>query len=738
MVTVRQKKLYMLLVTVGAILILGFCARKLGREKLVISEVCTHNDSAAHDEYGRYGADYVEIYNPTKQTINLSGWMLSDSAEDRGKYVFPDITIEPEMALIVWCNEEIYSESEFMDTYIPYDLHCVNFNLSKGEYCVLSDEKKEVISRVAIPDNIPDNMTFSTSLADFSKYTIEKATPYYLADEASGTGKSIHIEEPVFNVDGGWYDQELEVKLISSEGEVYYTLDGSDPDEHSARYDQPITISNRTNEDNYYSSIKDIELESNFIPDSRVDKATIVKAIAISDNGESDIVTKTFFVGLDPIEYDGISIMSLVAEPDALFGYDNGIYRVGSVYRSYYGKIDTSKLEKDLSVPAANFSMEGKGWERQAQIEYLDARHEKVLEQKVGIRIHGGWSTLLNQKSFNLYSRTEYDGNDFLNYDFYDNGKQYNKLVLRSGGGGEDLYLGKLRDVFNQSLVSDRAVGTQRATPCVLFLNGEYWGLYNLQETASDNYVWNYYGVPEDEVVVVKRKYGEYIAAKEENEAFINDYLDILEFAQNNDMSITDNYRYIESRMDIQSLIDYYVVTIYTGCSDAYYNNVAVWRSKNRGSGQYEDVRWRYFVTDLDDSDSMDLNMNTPEVDSFVRGNWTSGNGPLIDEGFLSSLIVNPEFKERFIASFKDMVANNFDYASIQPKLWEMAEVCRAQNVKSQLRFRGEENFSHYPGYEDFEPPYDEYDFGYDIGLIDGFYRERADYMLKYLQEDLE
>ena len=129
--------------------------------------------------------------------------------------------------------------------------------------------------------------------------------------------------------------------------------------------------------------------------------------------------------------------------------------------------------------------------------------------------------------------------------------------------------------------------------------------------------------------------------------------------------------------------------------------------------------------------------MNTPDVDSFVLGNWYSKAGPLVDDILLSGLMNNPEFKQRFVTSFLDMTNNNFRYEKVAPKLWGSAEVVRTQNVKSQLRFRGNYNFDYYPGREDYEAPYDEYDFGYDIGLIDAFYNQRAGYMLGYLKDDL-
>ncbi len=706
-------------------------------KSLCITEVCSHNVSAAHDEYGDYDSDYIEIYNPTDEAVNLLGWGLSDDGSALSKFVFPEVTIEPGQAIIAWSSDDKYPQEVWRDDYVPSDVHGLGFRISDGESCILTDPDGKVVSTAIMPEGLRDDMTISSSLADLKSYKVDESTPYFVRDEMTEAGKKKELAEPVFSVDGGWFSDDVIVELSCEEGDIFYTFDGSDPDENAIMYEGPITVSDRTEEDNYYCNIEDTMDDGGYYPDFKIDKATVIRAVAISDSGKSDISAQTYFVGLDEEEYAGVSIMSLVVSPDDLFGYEEGIYRIGSVSDSFWNKIDKTKLIDELSFPVANYAMKGRGWERETSIEYLDPDHNKVLKQESGLRIHGGWSVSLNQKSFNIYARPEYDGSQYFNYDFYGDGSSINTLTLRSGGG-EDLYLGKMRDVFNQELVSDRAVGTQKAIPCVVFLNGEYWGLYNLQERACDNYVYNRYGVPEDNVVVLKRKYGEYIAARQEDTSFVDEYQAILDYAIDNDMSDDANYRYIESKIDIQSLIDYYILKIYTGCIDAYTNNEAIWRAKDTGAGQYDDGKWRWLANDLDNSDSMNEGLDTPEVDSFIEGNWESKGGPLVDEGMLSALIVNPEFKERFVSSFMDMMENNFSYESVAPRLWEKANVVRTQNVKSQQRFRGNYKIDMYPGRDEYEVPYDENDFGYDIGIIDAFFRERPAYMTEYLNRDLE
>lgn len=711
-----------------------FSLTKKSGDDICITEVCTHNEKAAHDEYGDYGSDYIEIYNPTKRTINLLGYGLSDDSSKLSKFLFPDIDIEPGEAMLLWSSEDKYPPEVWKEDYVPSDIHGLGFNISDGEVCILTGPDGKVISAAIVPYYLKKDTTISAAKADLKTFEVTEPSPYFVMDEIVTTEEKELIDPPVFSVEGGWFEDEVTLELTSSSGDIYYTLDGSIPDENSFLYEGPITMINRSDEDNYYLCMEDTAAENSYIPEFNVDKATVVKAIAISETGKSDVASNTFFVGLNEEDYEKLPIMAISFAPEDFYDYESGIHRIGSVARTFWGKIDGEKVHVHGEV--ANYGMKGKSWERDATIEFFTAERDKVLKQDVGIRIHGGYSVNLNQKSFNLYAREEYDGSEFFNYDFLKNGNSYNKLVLRNGGS-EDTYLSKMRDVFNQDLGRGRAVGTQDSVPCVVFLNGEYWGLYNLQEKACDNYVWNHYGVSEEDVTVIKLKRGEYVPADDEDSVYAKEYADLVDFVINSDMSDEDDYRYVESRIDIQSLIDCYVLKIYTGCVDAYYHNECLWKAKTIGGGPYNDGKWRFLANDLDNTDYLNDGNNNPDIDSFIEGNWYTEKGPLNDGGLLASLMANEEFKERFVTSFMDMMNNNFRYEDIVDKLWSDAGVIANQNVMSQLVFRGTYENDFYPS-DEIEYPYDELDFGFDVGLIDVYFRERPEYMKEYIRRDLD
>ena len=727
---IRKSRIVFLLIFSIGLLLAGIygLSEKTVDSPVIITEVCVHNVSAAYDDNGDYGADYVELYNRSDSSVNLQGWGLSDDGKKLAKYVFPDMVLEPGQAIIAWSSPNIDNTALYLSYYLPVDVHDLGFNISGGEYCVLTDPEGNVASDVRIPQYLGDDDTYSCTLDNLSEYSVQASTPYYVASEKAEIKEK--LENPVFSRKGGWFDNDIEVEITASEGTIYYTLDGSVPDENSFVYDGPVTITNRTSEANIYSAIGGIASDGNYIPDFNVDKGTVLKAVAISDDGASDVVSNTYFVGLSAEEYENLGIISISFDPEDLFGHERGIYVIGKVAELHRNKVDLQVAIEDY-WNYYNYGKKGRGWEREVQIEYIPSGTTEVsYMQDVGIRIHGGYSVNHNQKNFQIYARQSYDGSDYLNYDFWQDGSSFSKLMLR-GGGSEDQYVTKIRDIFLQSLVSDRAVGIQRAIPCAVFLNGEYWGLYNIQETIDESYIREKYGVDEDNVIIIKN--GESRSDYPEDYKL---YEDVLDFAANNDMSVMENYRRIEDMIDIQSCIDYYATEIYVANCDAYENNWAVWRSRSLGSGAYEDGKFRWLIFDLDDAAGIENGLTTAEVDSFLDGSFYDVT-PLNGDVLFSSLIRNQEFRDRFVSSFTEMAFSNFAYENVAPKLWELSSIYRNGVIRSHERFRGDFELYDYQGFEGYEAPYDDEDFGTDIGYIDAFFRERGGYILEYMKNDL-
>lgn len=415
-------------------------------------------------------------------------------------------------------------------------------------------------------------------------------------------------------------------------------------------------------------------------------------------------------------EADGISVMEISIAPEDLYDYDNGIYVKGRVYDTYADKYG---IADDLH---ANYACEGRGWERRARIDYYAPDGEKTLSQVVGIRIHGGHTVAEEQKSFNIYARPEYDGNEYFSYDFF--GEKLDKIMLRTGG--IDLYASKLRDVLNQSLISDRDAGVQKFEPCCVYINGEYWGLYNLQEVISPSYIEANFGISSGDVLIMK------------NDEINSDtdyrylYNDVFEYAVSHDLSLEENYSYIEERIDIQSYIDQYAFQIYIGNGDIITNNFARWRSLEDGGAGYRDGRWRWLIYDTDQSAGI-MALAAYDMDHFTGGH-SGGHNPLAfyPDPFFGSLLQNEGFKENFVTSFSDMANYNFDYERVSEKLDDLADIYRVPAAASIEKYGSYDMYAYtyYPS--DVVATFDS-----DIDVIRTFYKERYDYIMGYMKQDM-
>ena len=713
-ITKKVRILFLLLFT-GCLCVLTamLCYSAEAANHVVINEICSSNFSVIRDENGNY-SDYVELYNPAMVPVSMTGASLSDSKGDLNKCILDTIIIPARGRVIVWLDGS-------GGTAVGH----ASFKLSrKGENIYLSNKYGEIIDSVEVPA-----LTYNTVYARVEDGSKEWNRQTPTAGESNEKADRILPEEldnPVFSKESGFYEEDFELKISAAENEIiYYTLDGSDPSTESLIYEEPIRITDASVNENVYAARTDLTATMKYVPDFKVDKGTVVRAIAFSPENEtvSEVVTAVYFVGFEKKqEYEGYAVISLVTDPDNLFDYDKGIYGNGRALDQYIaaagmtdgGVPDTYTDEagniyyKYMSTNAYN---EGKEWERETSLIYFNEFHEKSAEQTVGIRISGQSTRNATQKSFNLYAREIYDGSTELSFEFFE-GMKYSSVKLRNGGS--DYAGSKIYDAFLQSLAEGREVSIQDSKPCVVFLNGEYWGLYNIRERYKEDYFQNHYEISENNVWMIDAGapgIGEWDAW--------NNYDAVLKFISENDMKIPENYEKACELIDIQSLIDFYCIQLYIDNSDVGFDkNIALWRSIQKGDGKYEDGKWRFMLYDLDGA------LSDPEKNTFRESEWWKEDFNLMDEAMIKSLLENPDFKAQFIKSFKEIASTNFNYDLVHESLQQWQELYQTQVVKSHQRFISADF-----GAEEYE----EY-----IYHIDDFFKRRYEFILSYLEEEMQ
>ena len=354
--------------------------------------------------------------------------------------------------------------------------------------------------------------------------------------------------------------------------------------------------------------------------------------------------------------------------------------------------------------------MTGREWEREAAFQFFDEEHKLQADQTVGIRISGQSTRNAAQKSFNIYARDIYDDKTSIEYDFFGCG-DYTTIKIRNGGSA---YAGsKILDPFLQSLAIDRDVAIQRSTPSVVFLNGEYWGIYNIRERYKEEYFLKHYDINEKNIWLIDSGTAE-IGDNKAYEA----YQEMIQFISENDMTDPDLYHQAEGMIDMQSLIDYYCINLYIDNNDMGFDkNMAVWRTAMVGDSELADTRWRWALYDMDGA------LYDASDNSFETSEWWKEDFDLMDEPIIKSLMQNADFREQFRKTFNEISEEVYGYDRVHTELIKWKNVYERQVVKSNQRFISE-NYS--------ADVFDE-----DMERIDTFFQNRKQYILQYLEEEL-
>ncbi|WP_455529293.1 CotH kinase family protein, partial [Ruminococcus sp.] len=313
----------------------------------------------------------------------------------------------------------------------------------------------------------------------------------------------------------------------------------------------------------------------------------------------------------------------------------------------------------------ANYNQKGEAWERPANIEIFD-NGESVVSQDVGIRTKGAASRAWAQKSFNIFARMDY-GKGEVEYDLFE-GKstkeKNNKVIDTFDGftirnGGNDNMAGFFRDSVNQSLVGDRDMTTQATSECILFIDGEFWGIYQLMEKYNSDYFKSHYGIKKNDVAFIKN--GTLEDGKDQD---LSDWNSLLSQIASADMTSDAAYQQIAQKLDIQSFIDYFAAQIYWGNHDWPNNNTGVWRADTVDeSNPYADGKWRMVLFDTEYSANLADKVNEvgPTYNPFTQfggggmggfGGFGMGGGSI--SGAFTNLMKNAEFKKQFELSFMD------------------------------------------------------------------------------------
>jgi len=562
-------------------------------QTLVINELMPANLSTIADEDGDYN-DWIEVYNPSGSAINLNGYFLSDDENNNVKWSFPNITIAPYNFVFIFASGK--------DRSIPGEEPHTNFKLkSSGEPVVLSNPQGVIIDQI-IPDSIPTDISFGRQPdGNSSWYFFNDPTPGSVNNTQGYAGIA---DPPVFSINGGPYVGSVSVELTSSvpQSQIYYTTDGSVPSINSFLYTSSISVS----------------------------ETKVVKAKVFADDLlASKTVTNTYLIN----ENISLPVISVTTNPENLWDEEFGIYVLGD------------SAEPEFPYHGANFWQD---WEKPIHIEMYEPDGMQAFSIDAGVKIYGGWSRGFAQKSLAIYARDVYNFEKInyqifpeLPYDKFDN------IVLRNGG--QDWEYTMFRDAMMQYTLFGSELDILAYKPTVVFLNGEYWGIHNIREKINENYLAAHHGVDPGNLDILQ------LDGWDPIEGTTDHYFAMLDFLENNDLSIQANYEYVKTQMDVDNFIMYQVSEIYFDNTDWPGSNIKYWRERVPGG------KWRWFLFDTDFGFGLyDEGYLHNTLEFAIEPNGPGWPNPPWSTFLLRKLLENEEFTFNFINRYADLLNSNF------------------------------------------------------------------------------
>lgn len=393
-----------------------------------------------------------------------------------------------------------------------------------------------------------------------------------------------------------------QVKFSIPEGSrAYFTTDGTRPSSYSSRL----------------SAVENIAGNTSF-------------SIAIYDeNGKRKDTVATY---ITDFKHD-IAIISIVSNPANFFDSATGIFEKGccaDTIDPYMG---------------ANF---WKDWEKVINVEFFDTDGTIGFNQTAGVKIFGGYSKSMPQKSLAIYARSRY-GNKKFEYPIFPqlDIDKYKNFVLRNGGG--DMLAAHARDVFATQLVKETGIDYQEYRPCAVYINGRYWGLYNIREKINEHYLKAHYEYDKDSVIIMRHVY-------ERQHGSPYDYRKTLKFIQNNSLTDQEALNFVSNEIDIDNYILYNILETYTANGDAG-GNIRYYKSTS------PETKWKWIFFDLDlglnTTGAHEVRNNT--VEDFTTYSNEQWPNPSWSTLIIRKILENDSLKMLYINQFCDLLSTTFD-----------------------------------------------------------------------------
>lgn len=563
-------------------------ARYTKNKTLAVTEVAAVNTTVPQSSKGEY-FDYVEIRNNTNKSINLKNYKLSDSKNSESFKTLPDKVLKAGEYIAVYCGDSDYVSSVTGNIYVDFGLN------RYGETVYLTDKKGVVI----------DSFSYGRLSSGYSSGRDVDGTDetvYYstLTPAAENPKTSLNgaLSNPEFSQSSTYLEKGSKIEIACASGEIRYTTDGSVPTKKSKLYTEPITIN----------------------------KTTAIRAKVFKDGCvPSDAISATYIVGR---KHD-LDVVFLTTDEDNLYDYNTGIWA------------DGPGITSEFPYVGANYWQD---WERDVNFEYMTKDGTAQLQFDAGIKVFGQFSRALSQKSVSINLRDKYGPTEVC-YPFFDDNdvNVFSSLILRNSG--QDFSKSHIRDAFCAMVMKNSIdVDIMDYKPVVAYVNGEYFGIYDLREKLDEDYLANHRGTDSENVDFIK---GNNIVQN----GSMDNYNALLEYIKTHDMTDNKCYEYVCSQIDIDELISYWMCESFFTNTDT--GNIRFYRENTDGA------KWRWIFFDADWS-LYPSTYTWNYIDNYLNPNG-HGVGKAFKTTIMVGLMKNKNFRTRVLEIHSEHLKTTFD-----------------------------------------------------------------------------
>ena len=470
---------------------------------------------------------------------------------------------------------------------------CANFALSAGETACLSTPEGELVDRVTLFDAWRD-VSYGRAEGHERYRCFAEATP---GARNAATSYAFKAPDVVFSEPGGQHAEDRLTVALSADADVkiYYTTDGTDPTTQSKVYHEPFHLK----------------------------KNTVIKAVAWNaDAIPSSLCVQSYILGASHT----VRLVSVSGDSRRL-NSSSGMLKTG---------------------------VKGNGSE--AYVEVYEPDGTRVIAQKCLMKL-AGHSSRINetQKGFSLRAKKQYGASRF-EYPLFSNRDydSYKSFVMRASG--QDCKQTFMRDSVLSALAADTSVLYRETEVSVLYVNGKYWGVYNMRERISRDMIAQFEGWAEPDDVQIVGGTGESSA----------DYQTMLRWVRHNDLSRDENVEQLRTMMDIENYLEYVMLEMYVNNQDL--NNVSVYRNPNA------DGLWRWALFDLD----LSFQLKGDNVRDWFEGD-TAGSITAQSNLLFKRLMKNAKLRDWFLTRMGELLATTFSADSVTAKFQARYEILKPE-----------------------------------------------------------